>query len=68
MKAEHFTLKDRVEEVLEHYDYCLVSASGITGENKISMPGTTALILFRDLTIRFGASRVSKTKGVVKII
>ena len=65
---EHFTLTDRIKEVLEHFDYCLISTSGTASENKIVVPETTVAVLFRDLTIRFGADRVSKTKGVVKVV
>ena len=68
MLNKHFTLKDRIEEVLEHFDYCLVSTSGMTELNKITLPDTTTKVLFRDLTIRFGPTRVSKVKGAVKII
>ena len=67
MKEIRFTLTQRIEEVLEHYDYCLIKSTGYDSDNKIVVT-TTPAILFRDLTIRFGADRVSREKGMVKVI
>lgn len=62
-------LKNKINEVLEYYDYCLIGVKGDASENKIytNFP-TTVGILYRDLTIQFGAERVSKTKGMVKVL
>ena len=67
MKEIKFTLTQRIEEVLEHYDHCLIANKGYDGDNKIIVE-TSLQILFRDITIRFGADRVSKVKGMVKVI
>ena len=64
---KHFTLTDRIKEALIHYDYCIVKTSGYTSDNQIVVPETTIGVVFRDLTIRFGAERVTKSKGKVKI-
>ncbi len=55
-------------EVLEHYEYCLIGVKGEAADNKIysNYPTTTGRI-YRDLVIKFGSERVSKTKGMVKV-
>lgn len=62
------SVHERIEAVLEHFDYCLVSLKGYEYDNVlvITFP-TTINIVFRDLTIRFGADRVSKEKGKIKV-
>ncbi len=62
------SLQDRVKEVLEHYDYALIGVKGEATDNVIycNFP-TTIPILYRDLTISFGADRVSKHKGKVRV-
>lgn len=62
-------LTEQIKDVLEHYDYCLVSATpGENTENVVHVKiKTTPQRLFRDMTILFGAERVSKAKGKIKI-
>lgn len=60
-------LVSRVDEVLEHYDYALVKTKGESTDNQIKSEIGTAQQLFRFLTIHYGANRVSKTKGMIKI-
>ena len=62
------TVHDRIKAVLEHFDYCLVSLKGYEYDNVIVIDfPTTNAIVFRDLTIGFGAERVSKQKGKIKV-
>jgi len=61
-------LKDRIDEVLEHYDYCLVSKTGTTTDNIIQVETPTKIrFMFYALTIMFGAERVSMVRGQVKV-
>ena len=63
------TIRGRIEAVLEHFDYCLIGLKGHEFDNVIviNFPTTTNNIVFRDLTITFGAERVSKHKGRIKV-
>ena len=61
-------IRDRIEAVLEHFDYCLVSTKGYDYDNVIVINiGTTPAILYRQLTIVFGAERVGKHKSKIKV-
>lgn len=60
-------IKNRVGEVLEHYDYALVKVSGNTHTNEVFVEGTTPKELFKYLTIIYGAEGVSKAKGKVRV-
>ena len=62
-------LYERIDEVLEHFDYALVGIKGEATENKLyaNFP-TTLPIMYRDFTIAFGADRVSKHKGMIKVV
>lgn len=63
------SIRSRVEDVLEHFDYCLVKVGGHDSDNIIAIQfPTTTNIVYRDLTITFGADRVSKYKGKIKVI
>ena len=62
------TARERIEAVLEHFDYCLIGLKGHEFDNVIVIDfPTTNGIVFRDLTITFGAERVSKHKGKIKV-
>jgi len=61
-------LYEKIEEVLEHYNYALVTVKGHDSDNVIVVAfPTTNAIMFRDFTIAFGSDRVSKHKGMVRI-
>ena len=62
------SLVNIIKEALEHYDYVLMSITKPSSDNiiHVNFP-TTNLILFRYLTIIFGAGRVSKSKGMIKV-
>jgi len=61
-------LYQRIDEVLQHFDYALVGVKGNAVDNKLyaNFP-TTNNIMYRDFTIAYGAKRVSKHKGMIKI-
>ena len=62
------TVKQRIEEVLNHFDYCYVTIGKHDGDNTVNIDfPTTREIVFRDLTISFGAERVSKVKSKIKV-
>lgn len=63
------TLPDKIDEILEHYEYALVGVKGEATDNKVySNFPTSTKQLFNYLTIRFGAERVSKQKTLIKVI
>ncbi len=59
---------EKIDEVLKHYDYALVTVNGYDSDNivVVAFPTTNA-IMFRDFTIAFGSNRVSKFKGKIKV-
>ena len=59
-------IREKVEEVLEHFDYAIVSTSKIEHNNVVHVPNTVPSQLKRFLYIVFG-ERVSKVKGGFKI-
>ena len=62
------SLRERIDEALEHYEYVLVGVDGEATDNKLYCNFPTTLgIMYRDFTIRFGAERVSKVKRMVRI-
>ena len=62
-------VKQRIEEVLKHFDYCWVTIGKHDSDNTVNIDfPTTNAIVFRDLTISFGAERVSKEKGKIKVL
>ena len=62
------SLYERIAEVLEHYDYCLIVTKKSTTDNVINVEfPTTKDKIFRDITIHFGAAKVSKTTKGVKV-
>lgn len=63
------SLPQKIDEVLEYYDYCLVGVKGENTDNKVfSNYPTTIRQVYNYLTIHFGADRVSKEKSKVKVI
>lgn len=63
------SIRERIELVLEHFDCCLVGLKGHEFDNIIVIDfPTTNGVVFRDLTITFGAERVSKHKGRIKVM
>jgi len=59
---------EKIDEVLKHYDYALVTVKGHDFDNVVVVTfPTTNAIMFRDFTITFGSHRVSKFKGKVKV-
>lgn len=63
------TVKERVDEVLEYYDYALVKKGEEGSENVVVVKSdVTPQMIFRYLTIVYGADRVSKTKKGVKVL
>ena len=63
------SLTEIINEVLEHYDYALVGVDINATDNKVSASSDwgNKASLFRYLTIYYGAERVSKYKGLIKI-
>jgi len=62
------TFYERITEVLEHYDYAIVVINKYDYDNVISLDfKTTPQVLKRDLTIVYGAERVSNTKQGIKV-
>lgn len=63
-----FSLKDQINEVLEHFDYCLVTNKGNSSDNVIAIqyPVTPSAIK-RYLIITYGVNRVSTHKGKIKV-
>lgn len=61
-------VRERIEEVLKRFDYCLVTIGKHDSDNIVNIDfPTTKEIVFRDMTITFGAERVSKSKGAIKV-
>jgi len=63
-------LTDRIDEVLEHYDYALVSLTGESTDNVVCVDNVLGMKigqLYNYLTIVYGAERVSKAKSKVRI-
>ena len=60
-------IREKVEEVLEHFDYAIVSTSKVEHDNVVHVPNATPAQVKRFLDIVFG-ERVSKVKGGFKII
>ena len=62
------SLHKTIHEVLKHYDYALITLKGAEYDNRIIVHfPTTINIMYRDFTIAFGAERVSKHKGMIKV-
>lgn len=63
------SLSSRIEEVLEHYDYALITTNKFSFDNSLNADTTANIgMIFRTLTIKYGADRVSKTRKGIKII
>ena len=62
------TIKERIEETLEHFDYCIVSKTRVESDNVIRVDSLhKPKQLYIRLILWFGTDRVVKCPGGYKV-